>query len=97
MQLAQKCEDIARAHIEDTANEKFLKEMLVIQPEIEAQIILLADLYITMRGPKSYKRPMAHNIVLKSFQSELSNYFDYDLKERFLKFNDEFAEMYNNF
>ncbi|PKK98591.1 MAG: hypothetical protein CVV57_06570 [Tenericutes bacterium HGW-Tenericutes-2] len=97
MQLAQKCEDIARAHIEDTANEKFLKEMLVIQPEIEAQIILLADLYITMRGPKPYKRPMAHNIVLKSFQSELSNYFDYDLKERFLKFNDEFAEMYNNF
>ena len=97
MQLAQKCEDIARAHIEDTANEKFLKEMLFIQPEIEAQIILLADLYITMRGPKPYKRPMAHNIVLKSFQSELSNYFDYDLKERFLKFNDEFAEMYNNF
>jgi HD-GYP domain-containing protein (c-di-GMP phosphodiesterase class II) len=97
MQLAQKCEDIARAHIEDTANEKFLKEMLVIQPEIEAQIILLADLYITMRGPKPYKRPMAHNIVLKSFQSELSNYFDYDLKERFLKFNDEFADMYNNF
>ncbi len=97
MQLAQKCEDIARAHIEDTANEKFLKEMLVIQPELEAQIILLADLYITMRGPKPYKRPMAHNIVLKSFQTELSNYFDYDLKERFLKFNDEFAEMYNNF
>ncbi len=97
MQLAQKCEDIARAHIEDTANEKFLKEMLVIQPELEAQVILLADLYITMRGPKPYKRPMAHNIVLKSFQTELSNYFDYDLKERFLKFNDEFAEMYNNF
>ncbi len=97
MQLAQKCEDIARAHIEDTANEKFLKEMLVIQPEIESQIILLADLYITMRGPKSYKRPMAHSIVLKSFQTDLGHYFDYDLKERFLKFHDEFSEMYNNF
>jgi len=97
MQLAQKCEDIARAHIEDTANEKFLKDMLLIQPEIEAQIILLSDLYITMRGPKSYKRPMAHSLVLKSFQTELANYFDYDLKERFLKFHDEFAEMYNNF
>ncbi len=97
MQLAQKCEDIARAHIEDTANEKFLKEMLVIQPEIDAQIILLADLYITMRGPKSYKRPMAHGLVLKSFQTDLGTYFDYDLKERFLKFHDEFNEMYNNF
>jgi hypothetical protein len=97
MQLAQKCEDIARAHIEDTANDKFLKEMLVIQPEIEAQIILLSDLYITMRGPKSYKRPMAHGLVLKSFQTDLGTYFDYDLKERFLKFHDEFNEMYNNF
>jgi len=97
MQLAQKCEDIARAHIEDTANEKFLKEMLIIQPEIDAQIILLSDLYITMRGPKPYKRPMAHSIIMKLFQNELANYFDYDLKERFLKFHDEFAEMYNNF
>ncbi len=97
MQLAQKCEDIARAHIEDSANEKFLKEMLLIQPEIESQIILLSDLYITMRGPKPYKRPMAHSIVLKSFQTDLGQYFDHDLKERFLKFHDEFAEMYNNF
>jgi HD-GYP domain-containing protein (c-di-GMP phosphodiesterase class II) len=97
MQLAQKCEDIARAHIEDTANDNFLKEMLLIQPEIESQIILLSDLYITMRGPKPYKRPMAHSIVFKAFQSDLVYYFDHDLKERFLKFHDEFAEMYNNF
>lgn len=97
IQLAQKCEDIARAHIEDTANEKFLKEMLVIQPEIESQVILLSDLYITMRSHRSYKRPMAHSIVLKQFQGELGNYFDYELKERFLKFHDEFSEMYNNF
>jgi len=97
IQLAQKCEDIARAHVEDTANEKFLKEMLSIQPEIESQIILLSDLYITMRSLRSYKRPMSHHVVLKHFQKELSAYFDYDLKERFLKFNDEFEEMYNNF
>lgn len=97
IQLAQKCEDIARAQIEDTANEKFLKEMLVIQPDRQAQIILLCDLYITMRSHRSYKRPMTHNMVLKQFKEELGNYFDYDLKERFLKFNDEFSEMYNNF
>ncbi len=97
MQLAQKCEDITRAHIEGTANEKFLNEMLVIQPEIESQIILLADLYITMRSAKSYKRPLAHSAVMKLFRSELSNYFDYDLKERFFKFSDDFLEIYNNF
>ncbi len=97
LQLAQKCEDIARAYIEETINENFIKEMLEIQPEIESQIILLSDLYMTMRGPKSYKRPMSHSIVLKAFQNELGVFFDYNLKERFLKFNDEFLEMFNEF
>lgn len=97
LQLAQKCEDITRAYVEETINEKFIKEMLDIQPEIESQIILLSDLYMTMRAVKSYKRPMSHNIVLKAFQNELGTFFDYNLKERFLKFNDEFSEMYNNF
>ncbi|MCF7931789.1 MAG: hypothetical protein K9K93_01345 [Acholeplasmataceae bacterium] len=97
LQLAQKCEDIARAHIEQTVNETFLKDMLQIQPDIESQIILMADLYITMREAKSYKRPLAHSVVMKLFQNDLHAYFDFDLKERFLKFNDEFAQMYNNF
>ena len=97
MQLAQKSEEIARAHVEGSINDAFLKEMLVIQPEMDAQIILLADLYITMRGLRSFKRPMAHSIVLKSFQHDLGQFFDHDIKERFLKFHDEFAEMYNNF
>ncbi|MFA6801093.1 MAG: hypothetical protein WCR19_03190 [Acholeplasmataceae bacterium] len=97
LQLAQKCEDIARAYIEETINEHFIKDMLDIQPEIESQIILLSDLYATMRGPKSYKRPLPHSQVVKAFQNELGTFFDYNLKERFLKFNEEFSEMYNNF
>jgi HD-GYP domain-containing protein (c-di-GMP phosphodiesterase class II) len=97
MQLAQKSEEIARAHVEGSINETFLKEMLVIQPEAESQVILLSDLYITMRGLRPYKRPMAHSLVLKSFQQDLGQFFDHDIKERFLKFHDEFAEMYNNF
>ena len=97
LQLAQKCEDIARAYSEETINENFIKDMLEIQPEIESQIILLSDLYMTMRSAKSYKRPMSHPNVLKAFQQSLGTFFDYELKERFLKFNDEFLELYNNF
>ncbi len=97
IQLAKKCEDIVRAHIDGTDDEHFLKEMLEIQNNIGAQTILLSDLYITMRGIKPYKRPMSHTTVMESFKKGLGNYFDHDLKERFIKFNDEFAEMYNNF
>jgi hypothetical protein len=40
LQLAQKTDDIARAHIEGAYNDKFTLEMMQIQPEITAQIIL---------------------------------------------------------
>ena len=97
VQLAQKCEDIARAHVEGTNSKEFLDEMLKIQPEIESQIILLSDLSITMRNVASYKRPLHHKAVLQLFQEDLGYYFDYNLKERFLRFNQDFEKIYNEF
>ena len=97
VQLAQKCEDIVRAQLEGTNTKEFLDEMLKIQPEIECQIILLSDLYITMRDAKPYKRPVSHKNVLMLFQGDLAHYFDYNLKERFLRFNTDFENIYNKF
>ena len=97
LQLAQKCETIVRAHIEQNVGEDFVHEMLRIQPETDAQIILLSDLYITLREAKPYKRPHSHKVVMKLFTDDLHVYFDYELKERFLKFNDDFRVMYDEF
>ena len=97
VQLAQKCEDITRAHIEGTNSKEFLDEMLKIQPEIISQIILLSDLYITMRNATPYKRPLSHKTVITQFQGDLAFYFDYNLKERFLRFNADFEKIYNEF
>ena len=97
LQLAQKAVDIARAAVEDTISEKFIMDMRVIQPEIESQVILLSDLYITMRDAKPYKRPMTHTMVTKLFQNQLGVFVDYELRDRFLKFHDDFQEMYSNF
>ncbi len=97
LQLAQKCEDIVRSHLEGTSNEKFYQEMMQIQPGIEAQIILLSDMYITMRSLRSYKRPYTHLNTLKVFQQELTPYFDYNVKETFLRYNEEFDKLYNQF
>lgn len=97
LQLAQKCEDIIRSHLEGTANDNFYKEMLAIQPNIEAQIILLSDMYITMRSVRSYKRPYTHANTIKIFQQELAPYFDYNIKESFLRYHEEFDRLYNQF
>lgn len=96
-QLAQKSEDIARAHIEGVANDKFVSEMRVIQPQIESQVILLVDLYVTMRSSKSYKRPYPNAAVIQLFEKSFYVYFESTLVERFLKFKADFEKIYNEY
>ncbi|CCV64036.1 conserved hypothetical protein [Alteracholeplasma palmae J233] len=97
LQLAQKTEDIVRAHLEGSANETFKQNMLKIQPDIHAQIILLSDIYVTLRNVKPYKRPYSHAASMEIFTKELVEYFDYKLQERFLKYDTEIKELYNSF
>lgn len=96
-QLAQKAEDIARAHIEGVANDKFVSEMRAIQPAIESQVILLVDLYVTMRSSKSYKRPYPNAAVIQLFEKSFFVYFESTLVERFLKFKTDFEKIYNEY
>lgn len=94
LQLAQKAENIARAHIDGSANHNFIIEMQSIQPEISSQMILLTDLYVTMRSPKPYKRAYPNQLVIKLFKEEFTHYFDYKLIDRFLRFQEEFSKIF---
>lgn len=96
LQLAQKVDDIARTHIEGAATDEFIVEMQEVQPEITSHIILLCDLYITMRGQHSYKRAYPNKIVMELFEKEFNVYFNYQLLDRFLRFGHEFAKIYDD-
>lgn len=96
IQLAQKSIDLTRASLEETLNDKMIIEMNQIQPEIESQIILLSDLYLTLRDPKPYKRPLTHQMVMKLFSGDLRKCFDENLMTRFTKFHEDFSELYRN-
>lgn len=97
LQLAQKAEDIARAHVEGVATLQFSQEINEIQPQIESQVILLCDLYVTMRSGKSYKRPYPNQTTIQLIEKNFLPYFDYFLIERFLKFRAEFEKIFNEF
>ena len=68
-----------------------------LQQTVDAQIILLADLYITMRAAEPYKRPQTHAAVMKVFDNEFSVFFNKELLQIFVAFNQEFANIYDNF
>lgn len=97
IQLAQKCEDIARGQVEGSLSQSFVYEMNKLQQTVDAQIILLADLYITMRAAEPYKRPQTHSAVMKVFDNEFSVFFNKELLQIFVAFNQEFANIYDNF
>ena len=97
LQLAQKAEDITRAHVEAVANETFKSNMQQIQPQIVSQIILMADLYVAFRSPKPYKRPLQHTVVVTIFENELKDYFEPKLLSRFIKYNLEIKQLYDNY
>jgi HD-GYP domain-containing protein (c-di-GMP phosphodiesterase class II) len=97
LQLAQKCEDIIRAHTEGANSEVFVESMLLIQPETLAQVILLCDMYVTLREVKSYNRPKNHASVIQMIEKEFHVYFEPRIIERFMKFEDEYNTIFLNF
>lgn len=96
LQLSQKSEDIARAHIDSAVNPDFISKMRSIQPEDIPQIILLTELYIIMRAPRHYKRAYPNDIVLNLFKGDFQSYFKPKILERFLTFENEFGQIFED-
>ena len=96
LQLEQKCEDIIRTHIEGAPTKSFKNEMNNMLMDMENQIVLICDCYITMREAKSYKRPYAHKLTIDFMNHELMDYFNEEVFDKFMKNSDSFEEMYNN-
>ena len=69
----------------------------VIQNNRDSNIILLCDLYITLRSPRNYKRPYSHEVSMNLIQNEYSIYFDNDIIDRFSRFSNDFEELYNSY
>jgi len=95
LQLEQKCEDIIRTHIEGVPSKSFKNKMNNIQINVESQIVLLTDSYVTMREAKSYKRPYSHRMTIEFIKKELDEYFDEELIEKFVNNNLVYEEIYN--
>lgn len=96
IELAQKTETIVRAHVEQTANSNFSTTMNTIQKNDDYDIILLCDLYITLREHTSYKRPYSHRSAMEVIQTYFYLYFEQKLLERFIAHNSVFDELYES-
>lgn len=95
LQLERKCENIIRSTFEGSNTEEFISRMNSIQNEIGAQIILICELYVTMRSIKSYKKAYSHKVTMQYLSEHFNVYFDRNVFERFDRFKDEFEKIYD--
>lgn len=95
LQLERKCENIIRSTFEESNDQNFILRMKNIQNEIPAQIILICELYTTMRSVKSYKKAYNHKLTMQYMTDQFSVYFDGNVFERFVRFKDEFEKIYD--
>ncbi|MDE6661022.1 MAG: hypothetical protein K2J93_04320 [Anaeroplasmataceae bacterium] len=95
LQLERKCEAIIRSTFEGSNTEEFIKRMNSIQNEISAQVILMCELYVTMRSIKSYKKAYSHKVTMQYLSEHFNVYFDRNVFERFDRFKDEFEKIYD--
>ena len=97
LQLERKCEDIVRYTFEGSNTDEFVQKMKKIQNETSSQIILICELYVTMRSIKSYKKAYNHKLTIQNMTERFRVYFDGDIFEHFLRFKDQFEEIYENY
>ncbi|MDE7095732.1 MAG: hypothetical protein K2O23_04505, partial [Anaeroplasmataceae bacterium] len=95
LQLERKCEAMIRSTFEGSNTEEFIKRMNSIQNEISAQVILMCELYVTMRSIKSYKKAYSHKVTMQYLSEHFNVYFDRNVFERFDRFKDEFEKIYD--
>ena len=95
LQLERKCERVIRSTFEKSNTDEFIQKMKTIQNDNNGQIILICELYVTMRSTKSYKRPYTHKKTMEYMTEQFRVYFDPVVFERFERFQDKFEEIYD--
>lgn len=95
IQLERKCEDIIRATFEGSNNDEFIRRMREIQNNTESQIILICDIYVSMRSVKSYKKAYNHKLTMNYLEEHFKIYFDPVIFDRFIRFSNDFENIYN--
>ncbi len=95
LQLTRKAEDIVRSVLEGSDTPEFIARQREILNDIESQIVLICDIYVTLRSVKSYKKPFNHRNAMNYFETKFKIFFDPVVYDRFYRFNSDFEILYD--
>ena len=95
LQLKRKAEDILRATFEGSDTDEFVKHEREIQDTEEANIILICDLYVSMRSVKPFKKAYNHKNTIAYMEKSFKVYFDPFIFDRFNRYSSDFEKIFD--
>lgn len=95
LQLKRKAEDILRATFEGSDNDDFIRQEREIQDNPESEIILICDLYVSMRSVKPFKKAYNHKNTIAYMEKSFKIYFDPMVYDRFTRYSSDFEKIFD--
>jgi len=96
LRVNQFSEDLVRNHCHSTFGKRdFTVEKTTL--DIKSQIVLLMDIYDALRMDRLYKNEFNHIESIRVIRENFSSHFDFQVLDRFIRYENEFREMYDNF
>jgi hypothetical protein len=94
IRIHQYAEDLVR-NFTTKAYEK--ETQAPVAMSLDNQMVLLFDMYDALRMDRLYKDSFAHREAVRILRDHFADRFELQLLDRFIRFEDEFRELYDNF
>ncbi len=89
-----KSEAMVRSRYESWFISENFKKIKAEDSNIENQIVLLCETYVTLRDKQSYKKALPHGKVMKEMMDKFSHFFDDEVLNTFVDNHVEFEVIY---
>lgn len=96
LRINQLSEDIVRSHCHNGFERQF-KDSETIAMDLRSQLVLLTDIYDALRMDRLYKDEFSHRDAIRIIRDSFSKYFEFQVVDRFIRFESEFRDVYDNF
>ena len=95
LELKRKSEDILRHVLDNASDDDYIKRTRNSINNINDQIILICEIYISMRSVRRYKKAYNHKNTMMTLEKSFKVYFDSLVFDRFSRFDTDFEAIYD--
>ncbi len=93
--IERECETILRATFEKMNDDQFKLSHSMVNEPIDLQIVLLCEIYVTLRRPdKRYKNAYSESGAITFMNDNIKYYFNPNLFDRFITYQSDFDQIY---